>query len=135
MNCPTCNYTIKVKTDPENSDYKFILGAKRIFKTEEATDGRVIDQKVQKLKFVNPFARLEGKIDDERKKNDERPRIQSIIDLNESRWKDDYAANSLLRKRFRKDKGKKVTAEAAYGVKMEELSDFDKVILNFSYVD
>lgn len=127
MNCPTCNYTIKVKTDPENSDYKFTLGAKRIFKTEEASMGRVIDMKIQKMKKSNPLMKLEDKIDDEKKRKDERPRIQSIIDLNESRWKDDYAANSLLRKRFRKEK-KEVEVGDFLDVKMEDLSEFDQVI-------
>lgn len=38
MYCPHCSNPIKCKTDPENCDYNFTLGAKRILNTEKATD-------------------------------------------------------------------------------------------------
>ena len=124
--CKECGYGIRVETDPENCDYKFTLGAKPIFVTSKASEGTIIDQRVQKQRKLNAFANMEGKVEDLKKKKEERPRLQKMIQLNDERWRDDYAANSLLRKRFREEK--KLTDGRKYmheGVKIEDLDEHD----------
>lgn len=78
-----------------------MTGAKRIFRTEEASDGIIVDLEKQMEIATNGFIHVEKKLTDEERARIEKPRIEQILDLNESRWNDDYAANSLLRKRFR----------------------------------
>ena len=53
--------------------------------------------------------------------------------MNESRWNDDYAANSLLRKRFRKEtKNLKNSNNFSHGMKLNDLSAKDLQRLKLS---
>ena len=54
MNCK-CGNKLKCRTDPENTDYKYVAGAIRIFQTENATEGVVIDMKLENEMKKNPF--------------------------------------------------------------------------------
>ena len=71
----------------------------------------IIDEKLKKQMHGNAFIHLENKMTDEEIGKREKPRLQNIMDFNESRWKDDYAANSFLRKRFRKETKKLKSAK------------------------
>ena len=94
MNCRYCPNKIIVRTDPESCDYNYIQGAKRIFQTENATEGKVIDLKVEKEKKTNPLARLEHQEGDNEIGQNEKPRICQIQKIQE-KWKNDFDLNSL----------------------------------------
>jgi coiled-coil domain-containing protein 130 len=106
MNCHLCGNKIIVRTDPENTDYKFVEGANKILSTENATDVEFIRdaEEVRKIR-EDPFARLENEVKDQAKGEEEKPRIQEIIEIQE-KWKDDYDINFNLRKKFRQEKKK-----------------------------
>ena len=65
---------------------------------------------------------------DEEIRRQEMPRIAQILQMRE-KFKDDYDANALMRKKFREEK-KETSDKLPYmdfPVKMEELDDFDMV--------
>jgi len=106
MNCHNCSNTIIVQTDPENTDYKFVEGANKILGTENATDAEFMRdaEEVRKIR-EDPFARLENEVIDIAKGEEEKPRIQEIIEI-QQKYKDDYDLNFQLRKKFRQEKHK-----------------------------
>lgn len=143
FNCRFCPNKIKVHTDPEKCDYNYVAGAYRIFDTENATEGTVIDLQKEKEKKNNPFARLEGKSGDIDSGKNERPRVHQIQQIQE-KWKDDFQLNSMLRKKFRDEK--KSLSNTGFGtglgvfasgeilgnkkLKLEELDDFDQRVID-----
>lgn len=59
MKCPQCPQRFVVRTDPENCDYIYVSGAKRIFQTKDCTDeSRIRDEEAQRKIKENPFAKL-----------------------------------------------------------------------------
>lgn len=68
-----------------------------------ATEGKIIDEKLEKEKASNPLLKLESLVSDEQRRREEMPRIHKNILINE-KFKDDYKANSLMRKMFREEK-------------------------------
>lgn len=53
---------------------------------------------------LDPFASLEKEIVQKKEAEEGKKRLLSLIDNRESRFKDDYGASQLLRKRFRTEK-------------------------------
>ena len=61
---------------------------------------------------VDAMFKLEHGVEDIDKNKEAKDRIEGLEDFQESRWKDDYAANSLLRQKMRaKRKSLKVQEE------------------------
>ncbi|EGR27818.1 nuclear movement protein related, putative [Ichthyophthirius multifiliis] len=83
MNCPACSNKIMVHTDPENTDYKYVEGAKRILNTEKAKDDVIFMRDEQdRVKLQNdPFYNLENKIEDQNILLKEKPRINNLIEI------------------------------------------------------
>lgn len=80
--CEYCGNNIKVITDPENCDYKFLAGAKRIFRTDVARDGTVVDQRKVKPKETNEFTKLEKKMKNPNKIRTSLGQLQGMIEFN-----------------------------------------------------
>lgn len=60
MKCPHCVQRFVVRTDPENCEYLYVSGARRIFQTKDCTDeSRIRDEKIQEKIAENPFFKLE----------------------------------------------------------------------------
>lgn len=68
-----------------------------------ATEGKIIDEKLVKEKLLNPLLKLEDTATDLEKKRLEMPRLIQNIQIRE-KFKDDYKANALMRKKFREEK-------------------------------
>ena len=65
MKCPQCPEKLLVRTDPENCDYIYVSGARRIFQTKDCTDeGRIRDETVHEKIAENPFFKLENSLKD-----------------------------------------------------------------------
>lgn len=96
MNCHLCGNKIVVRTDPENTDYKYTEGAYKIvrlnesfiqiykisqLKTEEATDVEFLrdEKEVAKIRG-DKFYQLEHQQNDRIKGDEEKGRIAMIID-------------------------------------------------------
>lgn len=60
MKCPQCPQKFVVRTDPENCDYIYVSGAKRIFQVGDCTDqSRIRDEAIQQKLAEDPFFKLE----------------------------------------------------------------------------
>lgn len=106
MNCK-CGNKVKCRTDPETTDYKYVQGAIRIFQTENATDGVVIDMKLEAEMKKNPFLKLDNmnihNYEDKGKFKTDGNRIHLLQEVYKAR-DNHYEMNSMLRKKFRTDK-------------------------------
>jgi coiled-coil domain-containing protein 130 len=65
MKCPQCPQKFVVRTDPDNCDYIYVSGAKRIFQVGDCTDqSRIRDEAVQRKIDEDPFFKLETQFKD-----------------------------------------------------------------------
>jgi hypothetical protein len=96
-----------------------------------ATEGKFVDEKLVKDRESNPLLKLEGMVSDEQKRREEMPRIHQNIMINE-KFKDDYKANSLMRKLFRNEKKEiektgVLFADSEHKIKLKDLDYADIV--------
>lgn len=108
MKCPSCSTWIEIHTDPQNSEYLVVSGAKRKneeYSAEEAGIGgtRLTPEESEKL-VSNPFFKLEHETRDERRAKEQLPRLQSLQLAKDSNYKDDWKSSQILRKTFRERK-------------------------------
>ncbi|XP_063150407.1 probable splicing factor YJU2B [Candoia aspera] len=106
MKCHLCPNHIEMQTDPASCDYVIVSGARR---KEERWDAEASEQIVataheekQKLE-TDAMYRLEHGTQDQSKLQRALPTLQNIQEA-QSAWKDDFALNSLLRRKFREEK-------------------------------
>uniref|UniRef100_A0A670KIE9 Probable splicing factor YJU2B n=1 Tax=Podarcis muralis TaxID=64176 RepID=A0A670KIE9_PODMU len=106
MKCHLCPNHIEMQTDPANCDYVIVSGARR---KEERWDVEANEQIVataheekQKLE-TDAMYRLEHGSKDQSKLQRALPTLQNIQEA-QSAWKDDFALNSRLRRKFREEK-------------------------------
>jgi len=90
MKCASCPQKFIIRTDPENRDYTFVEGIRRMRKTFTRTSGSSRDAS-------DAFSAVERR---EMAKDSEK-RVKKLRSL---RGRDDYGANRLLRNRLRKRK-------------------------------
>ena len=104
MKCPQCPQKFVVRTDPENCDYIYVSGAKRIFQVTDCTDeSRIRDEAVQCKVDENPFFKLETQYKDKEAYGSMEEHLLKIQECQE-RVADDFELNRLLRKEVRKKK-------------------------------
>lgn len=106
MKCHLCDNHFTIRTDPANLDYVVETGARRQDKRWEAEDGDQIvvtddKAKIEKMATDSMF-KLEHLAEDKNKLLRLVPHLERLEDLQEERWRDDYASNSDLRRVFRK---------------------------------
>ncbi|XP_067877419.1 probable splicing factor YJU2B isoform X2 [Heterodontus francisci] len=112
MKCHLCVNHIEMQTDPANCDYVIVSGARR---KEERWDMKDNDQilttehEEKKKLETDPMYKLEHGVGDQEKLKVAIPTLSNIQEM-QSAWKDDFAINSMLRKKFRDEK--KVLREA-----------------------
>ncbi|XP_032067958.1 coiled-coil domain-containing protein 130 [Thamnophis elegans] len=106
MKCHLCPNYIEMQTDPASCDYVIVSGARR---KEERWDAEASEQVMataheekQKLE-TDPMYRLEHGTQDQSKLQRALPTLQNIQEA-QSAWKDDFALNSRLRRKFREEK-------------------------------
>ncbi|KAJ8327334.1 Protein saf4, variant 2 [Batrachochytrium dendrobatidis] len=107
MKCHLCSGRIEIHTDPENTEYKIISGARRREESYDPEDIGLItlQDKETTEKIVNDsFYKLEHGVIDKDKAVAVAPRIVSLQDLSDQHWKDPYTASQKVRKRFRAEK-------------------------------
>ncbi|GCB81631.1 hypothetical protein scyTo_0021865 [Scyliorhinus torazame] len=103
MKCHLCVNHIEMQTDPANCDYVIVSGARR---KEERWDMKDNDQilttehEEKKKLETDPMYKLEHGVGDQEKLKIAVPTLSNIQEM-QSAWKDDFAINSMLRKKFR----------------------------------
>ncbi|KAL0830293.1 hypothetical protein ABMA28_002493 [Loxostege sticticalis] len=105
MKCHLCDNHFEIKTDPGNLDYVIVSGARRQENRWDPTEnGQIVPEtkEAQKRLFDDAMFRLEHKTGDEDAAKQDKPRLGRLVGRNETVWKDDYDANCLLRRNFRK---------------------------------
>jgi coiled-coil domain-containing protein 130 len=108
MKCHLCSNRFEIETDPKNTDYVCVSGLRK--KVEEWTPqpedhvAQLVTPEEQYRLQEDPFYRLEHAREDQQRAREEAPRIEQLLQLREERSRDDFAANSLLRKRLREEK-------------------------------
>eukprot|EP00939_MAST-03C_sp_MAST-3C-sp1_P001810 g1810.t1 len=102
MKCPSCPQRFVIRTDPENRDYAFLEGIKRMSKTlpsrnEDAAKAIGSRRKAKGDAFATIERSNALSMDDNRRGN-------MLYALKSAASSDDYAVNSMLRSRLRKRK-------------------------------
>ncbi|XP_045348146.1 probable splicing factor YJU2B isoform X4 [Leopardus geoffroyi] len=106
MKCHLCVNYIEMQTDPANCDYVIVSGAQRKEERWDMEDNEQVltteHEKKQKLETDAMFRLEHGEADRSTLKK-ALPTLSHIQEA-QSAWKDDFALNSMLRKRFREKK-------------------------------
>ena len=98
MKCPQCPQKFVVRTDPENCDYIYVSGAKRIFQASDCKDeSRIRDESVQRKVDENPFFKLEVQHRDKEAYESAEDTLLKI-QAHQERVADDFELNRKLRK-------------------------------------
>ncbi|XP_039108164.1 coiled-coil domain-containing protein 130 [Hyaena hyaena] len=106
MKCHLCVNYIEMQTDPANCDYVIVSGAQRKEERWDMEDNEQVltteQEKKQKLETDAMFRLEHGEAD----RSTLRKALPTLSHIQEaqSAWKDDFALNSMLRKRFREKK-------------------------------
>lgn len=106
MKCHLCVNYIEMQTDPANCDYVIVSGAQRKEERWDMADNEQVltteHEKKQKLETDAMFRLEHGEAD----RSTLRKALPTLSHLQEaqSAWKDDFALNSMLRRRFREKK-------------------------------
>ncbi|KAL0934266.1 DUF455 domain protein [Colletotrichum truncatum] len=105
-----CGGAIEIKTDPKNTAYVVVSGAKKRDTGEDDTaDGAVpregemvimTEEERQKLRS-SAFASLEKTIEDRQQLAQATERIDALEDVSKRQWDDPYSRNKALRRTFR----------------------------------
>ncbi|XP_078501912.1 putative splicing factor YJU2B [Lissotriton helveticus] len=106
MKCHLCVNHIEMQTDPANCDYVIVSGAQRKEERWDMKDNEQIlttEHDEKKKLETDPMYRLEHGTEDQQKLQKAIPTLANIQEA-QSAWKDDFALNSLLRKKFRDEK-------------------------------
>lgn len=110
MKHTACGGWIEIKTDPKNTAYVVTEGARKRDtgedkeEEEEGEGGRL---KIGLTKEENdPFAKLEGKVEDKRQFETATMRIQELQKRQRRDWEDPYEQSRRLRKTFRHERNR-----------------------------
>ncbi|OQR66869.1 coiled-coil domain-containing protein [Tropilaelaps mercedesae] len=137
MKCHLCNNYIEMQTDPGNLDYKILSGASRQERRWDPTqNGQVVpeDKVVAKQLASDPMFKLDHAREDAKKMKHLEPVI-SNLERFQGRKEDDYELNSMLRKKFRKEKKERkqlkekdvlLKSKAALNIKLLPESTYDQ---------
>jgi len=104
MKHTACGGWIEIRTDPKNTAYVVHEGArKRDTGEDKHVEGeiKILTEEEREERRNNAFASLEGKVDDRRRLEGAKERLDELQALQEQQWEDPYERNQKLRKAFR----------------------------------
>ncbi|KAB8235004.1 Saf4/Yju2 family protein [Aspergillus alliaceus] len=132
MRHPACGGWIEIRTDPKNTAYVVAEGGrKRDTGEERRGDGEIVIKLPgeRREEVSDPFARLEGKVEDKKVVDEGRTRILELQERQSRDWDDPYEMSRRLRRTFRAERKTREGIEA----KREALKD--KMSLGIDIVD
>uniref|UniRef100_A0A8C3TF77 Probable splicing factor YJU2B n=1 Tax=Chelydra serpentina TaxID=8475 RepID=A0A8C3TF77_CHESE len=106
MKCHLCVNYIEMQTDPASCDYVIVSGAQRKEERWDMQDNEQIlttEHEEKKKLETDAMYRLEHGAVDQSKLQRAIPTLSNIQEA-QSAWKDDFAINSMLRRKFREEK-------------------------------
>jgi len=104
MKCHLCSHWWEIHTDPKNTRYVIVSGAKEKneeWDPEENGTLKLLDDKEREKIQSNPLSKLEHTRGDERRANADVPHLEKLQNRSEMLWGDVYAKSKLMRKKFR----------------------------------
>jgi len=107
MKCHLCSNWIEIHTDPKNTEYVIVSGARRKIEDWDAKENGSIeltDEKEKEKLESNAFYKLENDITNKKKTDESIPILTQLQNLNNRQWKDPYTASYNIRKKFRERK-------------------------------
>lgn len=99
-----CGGWIEIRTDPKNTAYVVVEGAKKRDTGDDVVKegDYVIQSQAEKEKMQNDaFAALEGRVEEKKQVFSDKSRIEELYRGKERDWDDPFYANKRLRKTFR----------------------------------
>lgn len=138
MRHTACGGWIEIRTDPKNTAYVVTEGArKRETGVDDVGAGtEIAGVGVGEREKGDPFARLEGKVEDKRVFDTEKSRILELQNRQERDWEDPYEKSKRLRRRFRVErkglqaaeaKGEALKDKMSLGIELVGETDEDRV--------
>ncbi|KAK4508852.1 uncharacterized protein ATC70_013475 [Mucor velutinosus] len=109
MKCHLCDNWIEIHTDPKNTAYVVVSGARKKMEEWSADDTEVIqlqDKEQKEQLESDPMYRLEHGIKDKKIIQEATPHLTQLQTLNETQWSDPYTKSQQLRRQFRQEKKK-----------------------------
>lgn len=106
MKHSACGGWWEIQTDPKNSEYKVVEGARRRdygpgnAGPEAEGDLKFLTEEERQKRREDAFANLEGKLEDKGIEKKNKERVEELYDKSEV-WRDPYDVNARLRKDFR----------------------------------
>ncbi|KAH7556765.1 CWC16 protein [Bipolaris maydis] len=106
MKHSACGGWWEIQTDPKNSEYKVVEGARRRDYgpgdkgLEAEGELKFLTDEERQRRREDAFASLEGKLEDKNAEKKHRERVEELYDQSEV-WRDPYDVNARLRKDFR----------------------------------
>lgn len=105
-----CGAFIDIRTDPQAGDYVVHAGARRRDYGDVGLDatqtllGEVVTEQDRARRAADPFASLEGRVDQKEKAKRDGWWVEKIQEHKDRDWEDTWTANQRLRQTFRKDR-------------------------------
>lgn len=99
-----CGGWIEIRTDPKNTAYVVVEGARKRDTGEgkvEEGDIKILTEEEREELRTNAFASLEGKVEDKRRLEGAKLRLEELQSLSDQQWEDPYSLNKRLRNTFR----------------------------------
>ncbi|ORZ01726.1 CWC16 protein [Syncephalastrum racemosum] len=107
MRCHLCSGWIEIHTDPKNSAYVVVSGARKKVEEWEPEDNEVVklkdDETKEKLES-DPLYRLEHTVQDKRTGEEGKTVLTRLQEINDAAWADPYTRSQELRRKFREQK-------------------------------
>lgn len=104
MRHAACGGWIEIRTDPQNTAYVVTEGARKRDLGEnkvEEGDIKILTQEERDELRGNAFAALEGKVEDKKRLDHSKKRLEELQELSTQQWEDPYERNKKLRTAFR----------------------------------
>ncbi|KAH8684845.1 CWC16 protein [Tricladium varicosporioides] len=120
-----CGGWIEIQTDPKNTAYVVIEGArKRDLGEDKVLDGDIKIMTVEEREAIrnNAFASLEGKLDDKKQLEYSKKRLEELQHLSEKQWEDPYELNKRLRNSFREGRKRRENEAGATAALQDKMS-------------
>ncbi|KAI7858780.1 CWC16 protein [Circinella umbellata] len=107
MRCHLCSHWIEIHTDPKNTEFVVVDGAKRKVEEWKEEDTEVIklqDQETKEKLESDPIYRLEHGVKDKQIEKQNAPKLTQLQQLQDSQWSDPYTRSQQLRRKLREQK-------------------------------
>lgn len=120
-----CGGWLEIRTDPKNTAYVVTEGARKRDTGEDKVDEgqvKILTKEERENLRQNAFASLEGKVEDKRRLEGSRLRLEELQDVQDQHWEDPYEQSKRLRKAFRAGRKQREHEAVVTGALQDKMS-------------